>query len=109
VDPHNRRPVNFGVRQTALASLANEPDLRALARSWQDGRVKLCLMRHLLALRRELPDVFVEGRYEPLELTGPHRERVLAIARWTGQKRPIFRHADRIKRGIAIPLPGRHV
>ncbi len=84
VDPDNRRPVDFAARTSALATL-EEPDWAQLVREWPDGRLKLAWTRHLLRLRTELPDVFTQGNYLPLEASGPHRDHVIAFARqWEG-------------------------
>jgi (1->4)-alpha-D-glucan 1-alpha-D-glucosylmutase len=84
VDPDNRRPVDFAARATLLASL-DEPDWQALARNWTDGHIKLAWTRHLLKQRTELADVFTSGDYQALEVTGPHRDRVIAFARRHGR------------------------
>jgi (1->4)-alpha-D-glucan 1-alpha-D-glucosylmutase len=69
VDPDNRRPVDWQARRLVLESIeAAQP--RDLAGDWQDGREKLFAMRRLLALRRERPDLFAEGDYQPLEVAG---------------------------------------
>jgi (1->4)-alpha-D-glucan 1-alpha-D-glucosylmutase len=83
VDPDNRRPVDFAARAALLAAV-KQPDWRALTRNWTDGRIKLTWTHELLALRRDLADVFTRGDYEPLEVTGPHRDHVIAFARRYG-------------------------
>jgi (1->4)-alpha-D-glucan 1-alpha-D-glucosylmutase len=85
VDPDNRRPVDFSARATALEELGIEPDWAALAATWPDGRIKLALTRHLLALRNEHALLFAHGTYRPLAVSGPHREHVVAFARTTGR------------------------
>jgi (1->4)-alpha-D-glucan 1-alpha-D-glucosylmutase len=85
VDPDNRRPVDFGGRTAALQAIGEAPDWNALAASWHDGRIKLALTRHLLALRRKHPTVFTSGSYEPLRVTGADAERVIAFARTDGR------------------------
>src|SRR4051794_11965242 len=84
VDPDNRRPVDFAAREAALTALET-PDWRSLAQNWRDGRIKLAWTRHLLKLRGELADVFARGAYQPLEVSGPHREHVIAFARRHGE------------------------
>jgi (1->4)-alpha-D-glucan 1-alpha-D-glucosylmutase len=83
VDPDNRRPVDFAERAKVLASLET-PDWHHLAQNWPDGHVKLAWTRHLLKLRAELADVFANGDYEPLPVSGPHRDHVIAYARRRG-------------------------
>jgi (1->4)-alpha-D-glucan 1-alpha-D-glucosylmutase len=92
VDPDNRRPVDFAARASVLAA---DPDARALAESWRDGRIKLALTRRLLAWRRSLADLFAQGDYRPLAVEGPHRDHVIAFARTT-------------RNDAAILVAGRH-
>jgi (1->4)-alpha-D-glucan 1-alpha-D-glucosylmutase len=84
VDPDNRRPVDFAARASALASLQT-PDWTRLVRDWPDGRLKLAWTRHLLKLRAELADVFAHGDYQPLEVSGPQRDHIIAFARRHGR------------------------
>lgn len=85
VDPDNRRPVDFGARSAVLAEVET-PDWGALAQNWPDGRIKLAWTRHLLKLRNELPDVFTNGSYEPIEVSGRHRDHIIAFARKRGRQ-----------------------
>jgi len=50
-----------------------------------DGRIKLFATLVTLRTRRQFPDLFTTGDYEPLTITGPHAARLIAFAR---------RHAD---------------
>ncbi|NEU94619.1 malto-oligosyltrehalose synthase [Bradyrhizobium uaiense] len=85
VDPDNRRPVDFAARAEALATLET-PDWDALAQSRRDGRLKFAWTRHLLRLRSELREVFASGSYEPLTVSGPHHDHVIAFARRYGRE-----------------------
>jgi (1->4)-alpha-D-glucan 1-alpha-D-glucosylmutase len=85
VDPDNRRPVDFTRRAELLKAIGDQPDWRDLAQAWPDGRIKLALTRLLLALRSRLPDLFTDGRYQPLSVTGPDAEHVVAFARSDGR------------------------
>jgi (1->4)-alpha-D-glucan 1-alpha-D-glucosylmutase len=84
VDPDNRRPVDFAGRSLALSNL-QAPGWQSLARDWPDGRLKLAWTAHLLRLRAELADVFTYGDYQPLDVSGPHRDHVIAFARRRGK------------------------
>jgi (1->4)-alpha-D-glucan 1-alpha-D-glucosylmutase len=84
VDPDNRRPVDFAERAAVLAAIET-PDWASLARHWPDGHIKLAWTRHLLKLRTELADVFAHGDYRPIEITGAHRDHVIAFARRRGR------------------------
>ncbi|KRE17583.1 hypothetical protein ASE66_29405 [Bosea sp. Root483D1] len=80
VDPDNRRPVDFTIRQQALASGAEECELR---RNWHDGRIKQQVLHRLLQARRERPDLFVGATYRPLSVTGVRQDDVVAFLRET--------------------------
>jgi (1->4)-alpha-D-glucan 1-alpha-D-glucosylmutase len=84
VDPDNRRPVDFKARAAVLASM-DAPDWESLVQNWSNGHLKLAWTRRLLKLRTELADVFAYGDYEPLEISGPHRDHVIAFARRRGR------------------------
>jgi (1->4)-alpha-D-glucan 1-alpha-D-glucosylmutase len=109
VDPDNRRPVDFTARRTALDACA-APDWAGLAAHWPDGRIKLALTHRLLTLRNERPALFAEGAYEPVEVTGPDREHILAFRRTRGRDRVVVavgRHYARLTdTGRGWPSPG---
>jgi (1->4)-alpha-D-glucan 1-alpha-D-glucosylmutase len=86
VDPDNRRPVDFESRRRMLREIAADDWPRAqLARElygqWQDGRIKLFLTHAALHARRENPDLFAGGGYQPLEPTGPRADNLVAFSR----------------------------
>jgi (1->4)-alpha-D-glucan 1-alpha-D-glucosylmutase len=85
VDPDNRRSVDFASRSLAARSIPDEPDWRSLVADWTDGRVKLALTRRVLAFRKQAASVFTDGSYRRLEVTGPHRNEILAFARVCGR------------------------
>jgi (1->4)-alpha-D-glucan 1-alpha-D-glucosylmutase len=89
VDPDNRRPVDFAARAAALP-LVEAPHWNDLAQDWRSGRLKLAWTRHLLKQRTELADVFTSGEYRPLEVSGPHRDHVIAFARRRGREAAII-------------------
>jgi (1->4)-alpha-D-glucan 1-alpha-D-glucosylmutase len=98
VDPDNRRPVDFAARRAALDAIVT-PDWAKLASSWTDGRIKLALTHRLLTLRNQLPAVFRDGAYEPVEVIGPHREHIVAFRRSAGRDRVVVavaRHFARL-------------
>jgi (1->4)-alpha-D-glucan 1-alpha-D-glucosylmutase len=91
VDPDNRRPVDYAARRRCLEELrAEEAKDRAgllgdLLASWPDGRIKLYLMHKLLDFRRAHQELFAEGDYIPLEVTGESNQAVCAFARRKNQ------------------------
>jgi (1->4)-alpha-D-glucan 1-alpha-D-glucosylmutase len=88
VDPDNRRPVDFVRRRVLLSELAKRPASPELASelldTFADGRVKLHVTASGLRLRRERPQLFLEGSYEPLHPAAPH---VVAFERRFGKTR----------------------
>jgi (1->4)-alpha-D-glucan 1-alpha-D-glucosylmutase len=88
VDPDNRRPVDFAERAGRLAALG-ETDWQGLAQNWTNGHLKLAWTRHLLRLRTGLAEVFTHGDYQPLEVSGAHRDHVVAFARRRGREAAI--------------------
>jgi (1->4)-alpha-D-glucan 1-alpha-D-glucosylmutase len=86
VDPDNRRPVDFELRQRVLRELQETDRPRAevardLYENWADGRIKLLLTHAGLLARRDNPGIFGEGEYLPLEPQGNRAERLIAFAR----------------------------
>jgi (1->4)-alpha-D-glucan 1-alpha-D-glucosylmutase len=80
VDPDNRRPVDFAARQAAITMTEN-PDWDNLVENWPDGRIKLAWTQALLKMRHTLPDVFMNGDYDPIMISGPDKDHVIAFAR----------------------------
>ena len=88
VDPDNRRPVDYELRQRLLSELdrrtesGNLPGLCAeLLNNYQDGRIKMWTTMQALRLRRDRRELFHQGRYRPLNAIGPKQHHMLAFAR----------------------------
>ncbi len=88
VDPDNRRPVDYPLRERLLSELdrrAESGDLRGLCAEilagYEDGRVKLWTTMQALRLRRDRRELFHLGQYIPLHATGSRRDHVVAFAR----------------------------
>jgi (1->4)-alpha-D-glucan 1-alpha-D-glucosylmutase len=77
VDPDNRRPVDFAARRASLGSI----DIEASLADWRDGRIKQAVIARTLALRREHPQLFAAGSYEPIAVTGARANHLVAFAR----------------------------
>lgn len=108
VDPDNRRPVDYALRreilddvQALLKNRDRDQDknkdkdkeittpgssftdaLQALTDNLEDGRIKAYTIAAVLAYRAAHPDVFSQGSYIPLEVTGSAAENILAFARF---------------------------
>ncbi len=96
VDPDNRRPVDFELRERTLTEIERrlaEESKASLARSlldgWEDGAIKMYLTHTVLDLRRRYPELFLEGDYVPLRVGGEGSDRVVAFARVRGAERVI--------------------
>ncbi|MDQ3693681.1 MAG: malto-oligosyltrehalose synthase [Chloroflexota bacterium] len=81
VDPDNRRPVNYEERAAALATLAAPFNPDRLTNDPRDGRFKLLVTERLLRFRRERPDLFAFGDYQPLETGGTRAEHLCVFSR----------------------------
>ena len=88
VDPDNRRPVDYEVRQRALEELREQATSRselAVCREvldrMGDGRVKLWTIHRALGLRNRMAETFRRGEYVPVTATNGHAEHVLGFTR----------------------------
>jgi (1->4)-alpha-D-glucan 1-alpha-D-glucosylmutase len=95
VDPDNRWPVDFAVREAAIADLTaclkapgqREALFMTLMDAWQDGQVKLATTALLLALRREDPDLFSSGDYQPIVIEGERSDWAFGYMRTSGDRK----------------------
>ena len=84
VDPDNRRPVDYDLRRRLLGMDLGVPH-GEISPEREGGAAKLDLIRTLLWLRRDRPELFdVDAGYEPLTVDGPDAERVVAFSRAGG-------------------------
>lgn len=87
VDPDNRGPVDFSKRIQGLKELEREEEensaapFEKLLERWEDGRIKLYVMRKALNFRRAHPQLFSEGDYLPGEVIGAKKECAIAFTR----------------------------
>jgi len=87
VDPDNRRPVDFDLREAALSALdaaatVDAPTLcRVLTEHLDDGRAKLYVVSRGLRLRSRQAALFRRGDYRPLDVSGPRAEHAVAFSR----------------------------
>ncbi|MFM9380721.1 malto-oligosyltrehalose synthase [Pseudomonas sp. UV AK001] len=85
VDPDNRRPVDYGLREQSV----RPAPVAELLSNWRDGRIKQALIAQVLNLRAEHTELFRRGSYQALEVLGSQAHNVLAFAREHGGKRAI--------------------
>jgi (1->4)-alpha-D-glucan 1-alpha-D-glucosylmutase len=83
VDPDNRRPVDYILRQEMLRSIRQGTNdlANSLMERPEDDRSKLYLTWRTLCLRQEQPDLFQEGEYLPLLVEGAKANHVVAFVR----------------------------
>jgi (1->4)-alpha-D-glucan 1-alpha-D-glucosylmutase len=119
VDPDNRRPVDYTLRARMLAQLTEE--LRAdraacmqrLLGEWHDGCVKLATIVTLLEHRRAQRELYENGDYQPLQISGVRADELCAYARSAGEQRllvavarfPRRRQAQDFDEATAVELP----
>ncbi|MGQ0713940.1 MAG: malto-oligosyltrehalose synthase [Gemmatimonadaceae bacterium] len=116
VDPDNRRPVDYDARSAVLdrveATLA--PPNAAITcadmlREVADGRLKMHVTRTALRLRRQMPDLFSGGSYQPLSGRGDQASHLLGFMRRSKEataltavtRRPFVLGAGEIPAGLA--------
>jgi (1->4)-alpha-D-glucan 1-alpha-D-glucosylmutase len=80
VDPDNRRPVDYHLRDRVLSALSPRPPTVAI-KDDEHGVWKLWLIRQLLEDRHTRPGRYDSSRYEPLEVKGPGDDHVVAFGR----------------------------
>lgn len=85
VDPDNRRPVDFALRQQRLEEIA-QTSPHEMLKHWSDGRIKLFATHHLLKLRRERPTIFASGSYSGITAQGVFADKVVAFERRDGEE-----------------------
>ena len=90
VDPDNRQPVDFEIRDRILQKLEREelgiPLSTKLLSRWRDGRIKMFVTWKMLELRRRWPDLFRRGDYVPLFAEGKRQSNLCAFARSDGTR-----------------------
>jgi (1->4)-alpha-D-glucan 1-alpha-D-glucosylmutase len=88
VDPDNRRPVDYPLRQRLLFELDKRAEAgeliglcAELLEGYRDGRIKLWTTMQALRLRRARRELFHAGKYTPLHAGGAKQEFLVSFAR----------------------------
>ena len=87
MDPDNRRPVDFALREALLNDIVErgESDILSLIdelmKTKHDGRIKLFLIHRMLAARNRRAELFHKGAYIPLDVSGQCEDSIIAFAR----------------------------
>lgn len=93
VDPDNRRPVDYEVAKKFLDQMERRCEhgmdrvsyMEEIVSSWRDGRIKLFVTWKTVNFRRERPQLFLEGSYEMLKVTGKRAQNIFAFLRLHGK------------------------
>jgi (1->4)-alpha-D-glucan 1-alpha-D-glucosylmutase len=91
VDPDNRRMPDYDAMSALLKAAEGRPlDATALsADNLSSGQAKVAMMARLIAARHAARDVFDNGDYLPLSVSGPQADAVVAFARRKGKQAAI--------------------
>ncbi len=95
VDPDNRRPVDFSMRQKYLEEMKSKTAsdlldyIPQLLETPEDARIKLFLIYKTLQARREYLDLFQRGTYEKLTIVGSLKSHVVGFSRELGEQKII--------------------
>jgi len=87
VDPDNRRPVDYSLREKYLEEIHAFPDqpnpeaLRAMLSGYADGKIKMYTLFRALKERKSNILLFEQGDYIPVAVSGGAETQVLAYAR----------------------------
>jgi (1->4)-alpha-D-glucan 1-alpha-D-glucosylmutase len=104
VDPDNRRPIDYARRCEMLRQIENVP-ANELMLCWPDGRIKMRLTQRLLHLRRENPELFREGIYEPINFGGAFADCAIGFVR-RDRDRAIIVIVPRLSSRVGFPPIG---
>ena len=92
VDPDNRRPVDYEFRKNTLEDFKHfseensKKELLNLRNDFLSGRIKMYVMYKALLARKAAYELFAEGDYLPLEITGRAGREFMGFARVKNEK-----------------------
>jgi (1->4)-alpha-D-glucan 1-alpha-D-glucosylmutase len=88
VDPDNRREIDYKLREKHIDEIRKKGDspqvfeyIDELVAGRNDGRIKMFLLYKALQARKENENLFLNGDYEQIRITGRYRNNVIAFAR----------------------------
>ena len=108
VDPDNRRPVDYQKRREFLQDIKtqNERDIlqliKELIATKENGKIKLFLTHQLLIARKKYSELFQNGDYQPIEVTGEYKDSIVAFSR-SYEDKTVVAIAPRFLTGIIDP------
>lgn len=81
VDPDNRRPIDYELREEWLNEIAVDGSFNKLWNERYSGKIKLWLTHKLFELRKQQPALLTQGEYIALEIKGTYKNNVIAFTR----------------------------
>ncbi|MFO7447485.1 MAG: malto-oligosyltrehalose synthase [Ignavibacteriaceae bacterium] len=86
VDPDNRRPVDYYLREKILKEIDDHQNnlpgyLDEIINSYHDARIKVFLVQKTLHFRKNKIEIFNDGDFIPLTVSGLHQHNIIAFAR----------------------------
>ncbi|MGA8090628.1 MAG: malto-oligosyltrehalose synthase [Terracidiphilus sp.] len=82
VDPDNRGPIDYAVRQSLLSELKSEIPVEEIVNRMDSGLPKLWVLYRSLNLRRRRPELFgAEADFEPLSFEGKKADHAMGYLR----------------------------
>ena len=102
VDPDNRRPIDFMLRQNLLSKVAtlNPKKIRTLLATPNDGKAKLYTIYKTLQFRKRYPLLFEKGKYLPITLKGTKSNHALAFCRTNNNRDYVLIITPRFAAGL---------
>ncbi|CCH68122.1 Malto-oligosyltrehalose synthase [Richelia intracellularis HH01] len=95
VDPDNRRPVDFQLRQQYLENIKIQIDMdlpnfiAQLLQYPESGEIKQFLIYQVLSARKQYLEVFQRGTYHKLTIAGSLKGHIIAFSRKLGEQNTI--------------------
>ncbi|MEN9519500.1 MAG: hypothetical protein RLZZ381_2088, partial [Cyanobacteriota bacterium] len=108
VDPDNRRPVDYQKRNEFLQEIKTKSSqdilqlIAELIATKENGKIKLFLIYQLLKARKEYTEIFRNGDYKPIEITGKYHNHLIAFRR-NYEEQNVVAIAPRFLTGIIKP------
>ena len=108
VDPDNRRPVDYQKRREFLQDIKTRSSqnilqlIEELIATKENGKIKLFLTHQLLTARKKYSDIFQNGDYQEIEVSGKYQDNIVAFSR-NYRDKTLVAIAPRFLTGIIKP------
>ena len=108
VDPDNRRPVDYQKRREFLQEIKTRSSqnilqlIKELIATKENGKIKLFLTHQLLTARKKYLELFQNGDYQEIEITGKYKDSIVAFSR-NYRDKTVVAIAPRFLTGVIEP------